>query len=68
MLLGRPWLRMAYIKQNWEKNVITFCRGKMKVQVLTQPRAGTSKDLTLLYAESINMLDRLTTEKMNTQR
>ena len=50
---------MAHIKYNWEKNVITFPRGKAKVRVPTQPRAGTSKELKPLYADSINMLDSL---------
>ena len=63
LLLGRPWLRIAHIKQNWQKNVITFRSGKMKVRVPTQPRAGTSKELTPLYAESINMLDGLTNDE-----
>ena len=57
LLLGRPWLRTAHIKQNWQKNIITFRRGKTKVRVATQPRAVTSKEATPLYAESINMLE-----------
>ena len=24
LLLGRPWLRAAHIKQNWQKNIITY--------------------------------------------
>ena len=59
LLLGRPWLRTAHIKQNSQKNVITFQRGKAKVRVPTQPRVGTSTDITPLYVESINMLDGL---------
>ena len=31
LLLGRPWLRTAHIKQNWQKNIIIFRRGKTKV-------------------------------------
>ena len=64
-MLGRPWLRTTHIKQNWQKNVITFRSGKMKVRVPTQPCAGTSKELTLLYAESINMLDGLTDNEVD---
>ena len=33
--------------------------------VPTKPRAGTSKDLTLLYAESINMLDGLADDEVD---
>ena len=65
LLLGRPWLRMAFIKQNWQKNVITFRRGKNKVRVPTQPRAGTKKDLTPIYAESINMLAGLAEDEVD---
>ena len=65
MLLERPSLRTTHIKQNWQKNVITFRSGKMKVRVPTQPCAGTSKELTPLYAESINMLDGLTDDEVD---
>ena len=41
------------------KKCITFRRGKTKVRVSTQPHAGTSKEMTPLYTESINMLDGL---------
>ena len=39
LFLGRPWLWTAHIKQNWQKNVITFRRVKTKVHVTTQPGA-----------------------------
>ena len=65
LLLGRPWLRTAHIKKNWQKNVITFRRGKIKVRVPTQPRVSTSKEATPLYAESINMLEGLPDEEVN---
>ena len=35
------------------------------MQVPTQPRGGTSKELTPLYVESINMLDGLTDDKVD---
>ena len=31
MLLGRPWLRTTNIKQKWQRNMISFRRGKTKV-------------------------------------
>ena len=37
----------------------------MKVRIPTQPRAGTSKELTLLYAKSINMLDGITDDEVD---
>ena len=39
--------------------MITFWRGKTKVRVPTHPRATTGKELTSLYAESVNMLEGL---------
>ena len=44
--------------------MITFRRGKTKVRVPTHPRASTGKELTPLYAESINMLEGLTDEEV----
>ena len=43
--------------------MITFRRGKAKVRVPTQPRKGTGKDLTPLYAECVNMLEGLADEE-----
>ena len=53
LLLGRPWLRTAHIKQKWQLNIITIRRGKAKVRLPTQPQAGATKKLTPLYVESI---------------
>ena len=52
-------------KQKWQENTITFRRGKAKVRVQTQPRTGTSKGLTPLHAESINMLERLVDKEVS---
>ena len=60
-----PWLRTVHIEQNLQKNIITFRRGKNKVRVPTQPRVRTSKEVTPLYAESINMLEGLPDEEVN---
>ena len=56
---------MAHIKQNCQKNFITFRRGETTVWVPTQPHAGTSKELSPLYAKSINMLDGLANDKVD---
>ena len=45
--------------------MISFRCGKTKVWVLTQERAGTSKQLTPLYAEWINMLNGLVDEEVD---
>ena len=63
LLLGCPWLKTTHIKQNWKRNIITFRRGKAKVRVPTQPRTGTGKELTPLYAECVNMLEGLADEE-----
>ena len=65
LLLGRPWLKTAHIKQNWRKNIITFRRGKAKVRLPTQPHSSTGKELTPLYAEGINMLKGLAVEEVD---
>ena len=35
ILLGRPWLCSANIKQNWQHNCISFRRGRSKIHVPT---------------------------------
>ena len=51
------WLRTTNIKQNWERNIITFRRGKTKIDVSTEERTSTTKDTTLLYAKGVHILD-----------
>ena len=57
ILLGRPWLRSANIKQSWEHNSINFRRGRTKVRVPTEEAVAQLKNMTPLYAEDINMLE-----------
>ena len=57
ILLGRPWLRSANIKQSWKHNCISFRRGRTKVRVPTEELATQPKKITPLYAEDINMLE-----------
>ena len=45
--------------------MITFRRGKTKVRVPTHPRESTGKELTPLYAESVNMLEGLADEEVD---
>ena len=42
LLLGRPWLKIAKIKQNWNKNILTFRKGKNKISVSTQDKVSTN--------------------------
>ena len=57
ILLGRPWLRSAHIKQNWEHNCISFKHGCDKVCVPTPETMAPTKGITPLHAEDINMLE-----------
>ena len=55
ILLGRPWLRSANIKQNWRHNCINFRRSCNKVRVSTQETAAPTKGITPLYTKDVNM-------------
>ena len=57
ILLGRPWLHSANIKQSWQHNCISFRRGRNKVRVPTEEMTAQPKGMTPLYAEDINMLE-----------
>ena len=47
------------------QSIITFQRSKAKVQVPTRPRLSTSKELTPMYAECVNMLEGLADEEID---
>ena len=59
MLLGRPWLKTTNIKQNWNKNVLTFRKGKSKIRVSTKDKITTSKQCLPIHAEAVNMMEGL---------
>ena len=65
MLLGRPWLRTTNIKQHWQRNMISFRRGKTKVRIITEERLTTPHNTTPLYAEGVHMLDGLADEEVD---
>ena len=65
LLLGRPWLRRTNIKQNWQKNLFTFRKGKTKIRVPTQEKVITKQELVPLYAESFNMIEGLDDKELN---
>ena len=44
LLLGRPWLRSANIKQNWQHNNLSFRRGRTKVKVPMEESAPAPKE------------------------
>ena len=65
MLLCRPWLRTANIKQHWQRNIISFRRGNTKAWIITEECLSTPQNTTPLYAEGVHMLDRLTEEEVD---
>ena len=50
--LGRPWLKTANIKQNWNKNVLTFRKGRSKIRVSTKDKITTSRQCLPTHAEA----------------
>ena len=59
LLLDRPWLKTANIKQNWNKNVLTFRKGKSKIRVSTKQKITTSRQCLPIHAEAVNMMEGL---------
>ena len=65
LLLGRPWLKTANIKQNWNQNVLTFRKGKTKIRISTQNEVATNKQCLPIYVESVNMMEGLDEDEEN---
>ena len=59
LFLGRPWVKTANIKQNWNKNVLTFRKGKSKIRVSTKQKITTSRQCLPIHAEAVNMMEGL---------
>jgi hypothetical protein len=66
LLLGRPWLRSARMKHDWQKNVLIFRRGGHKIRIQTTMGRTPAKSLAPLHAENVNMLEVLTEEEATT--
>ena len=64
LLLGRPCLHSANIKQNWQHNNHRFRRGHAKVRVPMEESTPSPKEFSLLYAEEIHMLEGLEDEEL----
>ena len=54
LLLGRPWLKIANIKQNWDKNILTFRKGNNKIRVSTQNKVSTNRQCLPIHAERLD--------------
>ena len=57
--MGRPWLHIANIKENWRKNLLTFRKAKTKIKVSTQDKVATTWDSISLDAEFVNTFEGL---------
>ena len=64
LLLGRSWLRTTNIRQHWQRNMISFRRGKTKVQVVTEERIKMPPNNIPLYVEAVHMLNGFTDDEM----
>ena len=58
-------LLLGNIKQNWQKNLITFQKGKTTIRVPTQEKVITKQELVPLYVESFNMIEGLDDKELN---
>ena len=65
MLLRRPWLRTANIKQHWQRNMISFRCGKTQIRVIIEELIATPPNTRPLYAEGVHKLDGLDDEAMD---
>ena len=56
---------IANIKQHWQRNMISFRRGKTKVRIITEECLLMPHNNTPLYVEGVHMLDRLADEEVD---
>lgn len=59
MILGRPWLRAAKVKQDWGADRIVIRKGKRKVKLMMTSKKVIPKELRPLQVETINMIPEL---------
>ena len=59
LLVGRPWLRAAKVKQDRGSQKITIRKGKKKVKVNMIPIVKLPKHARALYAQGINMVEEI---------
>jgi hypothetical protein len=57
LLLGRPWLRQARVKQDWQSDRITIRKGKKKLKLSVRTKRGLQTPFRPSMAEGINMMD-----------
>ena len=59
LLLGRPWLRQAKVRHNWEHNVMSIRRGRRKVKFPLRERKHLTAAAWPVVAETVNMAEGL---------
>ena len=59
LLLGRPWLRQAKAKHNWETDVLAIRQGKRKIKLAVQARTKVAPANRPTHAEGIYLTDGL---------
>ena len=59
LLLGQSWLKTSNIKQNSNKNVLTFRKGKNKIRISTEDKVSTARQCLPIHAEVANMMEGL---------
>ena len=59
LILDRPKFRTANIKRNWQKNILTFWKGKTTIRLSTQKKVATSQQCVSLYGEVVNIMEGL---------
>ena len=63
LLLGRPWLRQARVKQDWQSDRITVRKGKKKLKLSVSTKKGLRTPFRPEMAEGINMLEGMEAEE-----
>lgn len=63
MLLGRPWLRQAKVRHNWEANQLSIHRGRQKVQNSLRKKERLNSAIWPLVAETVNIMEGLEDDK-----
>ncbi|KAH7423568.1 hypothetical protein KP509_12G061500 [Ceratopteris richardii] len=59
MLLGRPWFRLAKVKQDWGLNVVMITKGKKQLTIPMHRRKNMSVQEKPLMAQTINLADEI---------
>ena len=59
MMLGRPWLRAAKVKQLWGTDTIVIKGGKKKVRLQMGAKKVIPPGARALYAEGLNMVEEI---------